>query len=354
MSDVEVRSSRGIYCVRFVRAEAVEAGPREHVVADAVLTGDLLGDAALAEKHALPSDAIRVEAGELLKSLTAVEALAEALLARGARRGDRLVAVGGATVSDVVGFLAGTLMRGMRWRAVPTTLLAQADACVGGKTGVNVGANKNALGTITPPDEVIIDVTWLRSLDDVSWRSGIAEVLKAHALEGPLHFDALARRLELLRDDDNALEQAIRKALLVKKAYVEDDEHDEGPRRLLNYGHTFGHAIEVVSDWQVPHGLAVALGMRIANHLAVTMDLLDPVREEKMAECLEPLTRDVTPPDADGVVEALSRDKKRRGDGHRFIVLGGGAHATPAEIRVPDGDARVREAVHAVLAQTRR
>lgn len=355
MSDLEVMSGRGPYRVRFVRGAAIEAGPREHVIADGVLAEPLLGDSVLESQRELPAGTLLVEAGERLKSLEEVERIAELLLERGVSRGDRLVAIGGATVSDVVGFLAATLLRGLPWRAVPTTLLAQADACVGGKTGVNVGGRKNALGSVTPPDDVLVDVTWLRTLDDRSWRSGLGEVLKAHAIDGPEAFDGLAAALPHLRSDEDALEAAVRRSLVVKKGLVEVDEDDRGQRRLLNYGHTFGHALEVASGFMMAHGIAVALGMRMANRLASRLGLLDDEREIRMGFALDTLTFDAPKVPTAAVVAALMHDKKRVGDGHRFVVLGRGALA--AEIRLNDDDARIEEAIDDVLSkrvQTRR
>ncbi len=315
-NDFVVQSSRGSYPVRFARGAvaAFDVGAREWAVVDARLTTPA------------STRVLRVTAGEALKSLGSVEHLVTELLARGFKRGDTLSAVGGGTVQDVVGFIAGTLMRGTPWRIVPTTLLAQADACIGGKTAVNVGGMKNALGTVTAPTEVVVDSAVLKTLPAQAVRSGLGEVLKAHALISRSAWDAVAADLDVLDTapvDDTRLQPLIVASLLLKRDLVMRDEFDAGCRRLLNFGHTFGHALEAVVDYAVPHGICVAWGMQVANRVAVARGLLSDADRARMQPALARLADTVAAVKPAQILARMQHDKKRTGAHHTLVLLAG-------------------------------
>lgn len=215
--------------------------------------------------------------GEPNKRLSVVEALADQMLARGADRSSVVVAFGGGICGDVGGFLAAIFMRGVPVIQVPTTLLAQVDAAVGGKTGVNLVGGKNLLGSFHQPHAVLIDPAVLRSLPEREYRAGLYEVVKHGIIASPELFSILAERFaDVLAQHPEVLEKIIDESVRIKAGVVSADEKEGGLRRILNYGHTLGHALEAETNYSVLlHGEAVAYGMIAAGHLAVRTGHLD-------------------------------------------------------------------------------
>lgn len=209
-----------------------------------------------------------IEATEANKSLEKMPEHVARFLQLGAKREHRLVAIGGGIIQDISCFIASTLFRGLRWTFFPTTLLAQADSCIGSKSSINVGDWKNIVGTFTPPDAVVICSQFLETLTHFELRSGIGEMLKVHMIDGPSSYFAIAKDVERLLKDRGLLAEYTRRSLLIKKRFIELDEFDQGPRNILNYGHSFGHAIESATEFEVPHGIAVTMGMDMANYVA--------------------------------------------------------------------------------------
>ncbi len=260
------------------------------------------------------------------KTLAGVEEIYDRLMSRSAKKNVTLVSFGGGIVQDVTGFVASTLYRGINWVLVPTTLLAQADSCIGSKTSLNYKRFKNVLGTFFPPSEIHVHAPFLRSLPDDDFRSGLGEVAKLHLMGGPQSTAALAADLpRLLARDPAPLLRAIRRSLEIKLSYMEGDEFDTGRRNLLNYGHCFGHALETVSDYAIPHGQAVIVGMLLANAAATRRGLLAPTAAARIAEtlllpCLSvPVREQHLAPD--GLVAAMKQDKKRVGEGLVMVML---------------------------------
>ncbi|MEK7244833.1 MAG: 3-dehydroquinate synthase family protein, partial [Pseudomonadota bacterium] len=225
---LEIRSHKGAYEVRF------EPGGAEAFAAPAAGAHAIV-DARVARLHAdrlagilaLPS-VLRLEASEEAKSLDRFPAYVEHLLSQGVRRDHALIAVGGGIVQDIACFLAATLLRGVPWRFYPTTLLAQADSCIGSKSSINCGHAKNILGTFTPPEEVVVDVRFLDTLDERDVRSGVGEMLKVHAIEGPAAFDEIATAYPDLFRNAATMQRFVRRALEIKRRYIEEDEFDRG------------------------------------------------------------------------------------------------------------------------------
>lgn len=291
-----------------------------HVVLDARV-GELY-----AEQLApiLPPSVLRIDASEQAKSLDRFPGYVEQLVDNGIRRGHELVAIGGGVVQDITCFLAATLLRGVAWRFHPTTLLAQADSCIGSKSSINVGRIKNVLGTFTPPTHVTIAPTVLSTLPEEEVRSGIGEMLKVHVIDGPASFDALAADYRRLASDHAAMKTYIRRSLEIKKRLIEIDEFDEGPRNVMNYGHSFGHAIESATDFGVPHGIAVTIGMDMANWVAMRLGETAEAHYERMHPTMAAnyagYERTAIPLDA--LLEALGKDKKNLGSTLRLILPG--------------------------------
>ena len=215
------------------------------------------------------SSVLLIEATEGAKSFERIGHYVSHLLAQKIRRGNRLVAIGGGIIQDITCFLAAILLRGIQWHYYPTTLLAQADSCIGSKSSINFGEIKNVLGTFTPPEEITICSRFLDTLEEIDLRSGIGEMLKVHAIDGPKSFDRIATEYDQLLLDRTTLMNAVYRSLLIKKKYIEEDEFDKGIRLVMNYGHSFAHAIESATHYEIPHGIAVTIGLDMANFISV-------------------------------------------------------------------------------------
>ena len=200
-------------------------------------------------------------AGERYKNFNTIMRLTERLMELEADRFGTLVSFGGGVVGDVTGFLASIYMRGLPYIQIPTTLLAMADAAVGGKTGIDLDEGKNMLGTFWQPKAVYIDPLVLKTLSAKEWREGMAEVIKHGIIDGKLFNWIIINKEKIKNQDKKILEQMIYKNCLVKKKIVEADEREQGKRAILNLGHTFAHALEVLSDYQINHGDAVSMGL---------------------------------------------------------------------------------------------
>src|SRR5436309_2081926 len=211
-----------------------------------------------------------VPAGERSKSLAQLDNVLSFLERERIDRGGIVIAVGGGTVGDLAGLAASIWQRGVRLVAVPTTLLAMVDSSIGGKTGVNGRRSKNAIGTFWQPSAVISDLASMETLPDPGYRDAFAEVVKyAVAMDRGL-FDLLQRNTPRLVDRDlSLLERVVFRCVAAKALVVAKDERDRGPRAILNYGHTAGHALEAATGFRVSHGRAVAFGLRLAARLAV-------------------------------------------------------------------------------------
>ena len=220
---------------------------------------------------------VEMSDGERHKRLATVEQLAEKLTRLGADRNAVIVAFGGGVVGDVAGLLASLYMRGVDVVQIPTTVQAQLDAAIGGKTGVNLSTGKNLLGTFHQPRVVLIDPAVLSTLPDREFRAGLYEALKCGVIGKPALFDCLEKvQLKALRGDAAAIEWVIAESVRLKAEVVSSDERENGLRRVLNFGHTIGHALEAESGYRrFLHGEAVAWGMIAATHIAAATDRID-------------------------------------------------------------------------------
>ncbi len=234
------------------------------------------GERFVAGLAGLEHTVLELQAGEENKRLNQVESLAERMYAAGADRSACVVAFGGGIAGDVGGFAAASYMRGVELIQVPTTLLAQVDASIGGKTGVNLGSGKNLVGAFHQPRLVLIDPTTLNTLPDREFRAGLFEVLKYGVIWSPKLFEVMtAGRKEVLARDPRILEAIISESARIKAAVVKADEREGDLRRILNYGHTLGHALEAETAYRcLLHGEAVAYGMIAAGRLAEALRLL--------------------------------------------------------------------------------
>jgi len=260
------------------------------------------------------------------KNLASVQMLYDKLMRLSAKRNMLLVSAGGGITQDITGFLASTLYRGLKWVFIPTTLLAQADSCIGSKTSLNYKEYKNIIGTFYPPVEILVDTRFIDTQKPLDFYSGMGEVVKLHIIGGRKCFDYMLKSLlKIVRDKGKILSEAVRNCLLIKKGYIENDEFDSGRRNLLNYGHCFGHAIEKTSAFGIPHGLAVTIGMALADIVARNRTILRGENERLIFnELLLPLI--VRMPDGSALepsslMLAMKKDKKRTGKDLPLVML---------------------------------
>lgn len=244
-----------------------------------------------------------VKPGENSKSMATYEMVMESLLDKQMKRGELLIAFGGGVIGDLGGFVASTLFRGVPYVQIPTTLLSQVDSSIGGKTAINSHNSKNMIGTFYQPKLVIIDIDFLSTLSDFEYKNGMAEIIKSACIGDPVLFDQL---------DHNNIKtlEMIERTLNVKKAVVMIDEFDLKERMFLNFGHTFGHALEKQSAYKIAHGYAVAEGMMIAVHIGEALKITAPSVKKRLKSILEKYDLGLLNTDPLSLMSEIAYDKK--------------------------------------------
>jgi 3-dehydroquinate synthase len=262
---------------------------------------------------------IVLKPGEAYKVQATVDSVIGQLIELGADRGWTLVGIGGGVITDLAGYIASVFLRGIRFGFVPTTLLALVDASIGGKNGIDVGVYKNMIGTIRQPAFILQDTSLLRSLPDAEWRSGFAEVIKHAAIKDAQLFRELeSGSAAFYKRNKTALSELVQRNTLLKTRIVLSDETEQGERRLLNFGHTLGHALE--NQYELTHGEAISIGMAFAAKLS--QERLRFKEAERLTALLEKYG---LPTEAvykkEKVIPVLARDKKKAGASVNFILL---------------------------------
>lgn len=266
---------------------------------------------------------IEIRAGEMYKDLKTIEYIFKKLLKYGADRSSFILSIGGGVVCDIAGFVASTYMRGIRFGFVSTTLLSQVDASVGGKNGVNLGDIKNIIGVFNQPEFVLCDQSVLSTLPERELISGFAEVIKyALIKDNKLFYDIEENLDSVLQLDEYFIHKIVWSSVNIKKEIVELDELEGGIRRILNFGHTFGHAIEKIHS--LTHGEAIGYGMLIAIFISEKEGTLSKEEAKRASSFIKStgLISDIAL-DTTRIMSALKSDKKREGDSIHFILLEG-------------------------------
>ncbi len=279
--------------VRRRLAEVLPAGARRAVV----VTAEEIG---VEIDPGVPAETIHLPPGEQHKNLATIEKLCRSFARFGLTRADAVVAVGGGLITDTAGFAAAVYHRGVRLVFVPTSLLAQVDAAIGGKTGVNLPEGKNLVGAFWQPTAVLCDTETLESLPERDYRSGLGEIAKYHFLGGG-------------RLDELPLEERIARCVEIKSEVVTADERESGRRALLNYGHTLAHALEIAGGFELRHGEAVAIGLLYAANVALRLGRIDRARVEEHYRVVNSYALPNRLPDGADAAELLTlfrRDKK--------------------------------------------
>lgn len=267
-----------------------------------------------------------LESVETNKNIDMVLKIIDQMVEMKSKRNTVLISVGGGIVQDVSGFIANILYRGIAWIWIPTTLLAQADSCIGSKTSLNYRNYKNLLGYFYPPDKIYISTGFIGSLERKDYLSGLGEIMKCAIMAGTDSFYSTKNHLpELLEGREEALAGEIKKALEFKKAVIEVDEFDTDTRNIMNYGHTFGHALESSSSYAVPHGQAVSVGMLIANEISYRRGYIKEELREEMCNAIRSIVSEELIEreyfSSEGYLAVLKKDKKYTGGTHTCILL---------------------------------
>ncbi len=315
--EVTHNSSVHIGCATELLAQLLPQNRRIIIITDTNV-------ATLLKDIVMPLEHIIIDSGESSKSLDSVAHICSQLLEMGADRSTFLLAVGGGVVSDITGFVASIYMRGVRFGFISTTLLSQVDAGVGGKNGVNLNGYKNIIGCFNQPQFVICDVNHLKTLCNREFRSGLAELIKAAIIADYEMFSILEQHtFEELRSNSALLQKLLIRAIQIKAEIVARDEHEEGERRLLNLGHTYGHAIEKLSS-DMNHGEAVAVGIIIAAHKSLKFKTLSSTKNDyfRIFSLFERLGFTLTPPvQREELDKVIYSDKKCDGSSIHFFFV---------------------------------
>jgi len=285
-----------------------------------------------------PEKTLQVEASEEQKSFERLAPIFVWLLQNGLRRDGCLLVVGGGVLQDIGCFIASVLFRGLRWELIPTTLLAQCDSCIGSKSSINIESYKNQIGTFYPPHRVCLTFNVLKTLPWDEVRSGLGEAIKLHLLTGENDFRHLIADLNSLPGNEKVLPKWILHSLEIKKGYIEKDEFDKGIRNLLNYGHTFGHAYESASQYAIPHGIGVTLGMLTATYVSlklgwVSTEYFQDLRN-RLRPWYQPYEQKLKALDLTKVLNAIKHDKKNTRDAVNCILTRGAGQMEKAPVNL--------------------
>ena len=274
----------------------------------------------------IPSEKlILLDAIEENKTIDTALAICEKMTVIPAKRNARMVSVGGGIIQDITGFAANILYRGISWIFVPTTLLAACDSCIGGKTSLNYKKYKNLLGTFYPPDEIHICAKFFQTLSEQDFKSGMGEVTKFNLMAGKDGIVKLQNNMpQLLQRDEETILRFVKSSLEFKKAYIEEDEFDRGVRIQLNFAHTFGHAIEVLTGYKIPHGTAVAIGMIMADCISVQRGILSKAyaeESEKLLLQVIDIGDSLLHISTESMIEVMRKDKKQTDNSLTAILM---------------------------------
>ena len=324
MYDISIKSAIHDYDVRFIedfeKALYSEIKIDDFIIIDRVIV-NIYEDKI--SKIISNNKIIIIDALELNKSYQGVENIISNMIDSGLRKNNRLVAIGGGVIQDITAFIASIMYRGLDWILFPTTLLAQGDSCIGSKTSINFREFKNQVGGFYPPNKIIISVSFLDSLPYEQLQSGLGEMLHYFVVSGKDDFYRFKDDYSLALREKTILADLIYRSLTIKKVFVEMDEFDCHERQVLNYGHSFGHAIESLTNYKIPHGIAVCRGIDIANFISVKLDYIPSDTRLQIRELCEKIWSgfDIRDISIEGFIDALKKDKKNVGNKLGLIFI---------------------------------
>jgi 3-dehydroquinate synthase len=311
---MRIKSYKGEYEVKFVD----DFFPEDATSKDFIFIDEYVWQHYLSKQDVSNLNILIIPSNEYTKTFVKVGDYITTLLARGVQKNSKFYCIGGGVVQDTFSFIASILFRGVDWIFYPTTMLAQCDSCIGSKTSINFKETKNILGGFHPAKEVRINTQYLQTLPDEEIKSGIGEMLHYFLLNDKLD---LSEKMVNEKDLKNNIDKYIHESLAIKKEMIEKDEFDMGERNLFNYGHTFGHAIESLSQYEVNHGQAVTMGMEISNQLALSKGYITEEKYQRLRSILAKNMPEYSIEDIDRYVEILHKDKKNTSDKLTCIML---------------------------------
>jgi len=324
--DFKVKSSINDYEVNFV--ENVNLTLKKEICdGDVIFIDNKLKDfyPSLLDDLGKTVNIIGLEAREDQKSYEGLIPVIQELINSGFRKNHRLIGIGGGIIQDITAFTASIMYRGVSWLFFPTTLLAQGDSCIGSKTSINFGKYKNQVGGFYPPNKILIDTGFLDTLSKGDLQSGLGEMSHYFIVAGKIDFQEYKKDYSNALSNKSVLTKMVSNSIKIKKGYIEIDEFDQKERQVFNYGHSFGHAIESLTDYAVPHGIAVSFGMDIANYISVKKKYIPMQVRNEIRELLEEIWigYDIKNIDVEKFTTALSKDKKNVGYELRLILCKG-------------------------------
>jgi len=278
---------------------------------------------------------IVLKAGEKFKNQKTVDEIINRLIELNADRQTFIIGVGGGVITNITGYAASVYMRGVKFAFVPTSILAMVDASIGGKNGIDVGVYKNLVGVINQPQFLLFDYTFLETLPEKEWINGFAEIIKHACIKDVNMFDFLKEKsLGYFRSSLENIGKLVQQNVEIKYNIVANDERETGDRKLLNFGHTLGHAIENTAN--LPHGSAISIGMMVACHISETINNFSKVETEKIKELISQYHLPVSfETNKEKAWEILLHDKKKSGNDMNFIVLDEIGKASVKKIPLP-------------------
>ncbi len=272
---------------------------------------------------------IVIEASENQKSFLQLAPIIDRLIKEGFRKNNNLFSIGGGIIQDITAFIASIMYRGVSWIHIPTTLLAQGDSCIGSKTSINFGKFKNQLGNFYSPKQIIIDVNFLKTLDESDLISGLGEMAHYFLVSSRKDFLYFKNDFYNAKNDLDVLKKLIIRSLEIKKSYIEIDEFDQNERQVFNYGHSFGHALESLTNYRIPHGIAVSIGMDMSNFMSVKYGYMKDKDRQEMRALLKNVWAGYSIDDIKlkDMEDALRKDKKNE-NGKLGLILSKGPGET--------------------------
>jgi 3-dehydroquinate synthase len=279
-------------------------------------------------RNKLNKKIILIRPSEKIKSYFEIGKIIKKILSIGIRRNSNLIAIGGGITQDICGFISSILFRGVNWFFYPTTLLSQGDSCIGGKTSINFGIAKNQLGNFYPPKKIFLYSGFLKKLNQRDIYSGLGEIAHYYLISGKADWKLYNYYFEkFLKNPNNfeVLQKIVLGSLLIKKKIIEKDEFDKGERLILNYGHSFGHTIEKITNYKIPHGLAVAHGMNIANYFSYKLKIMNYDEFKLIEKTLKKIVnlKEISNMNCNKFVKILKQDKKNSKYNFKLILSKG-------------------------------
>ena len=255
-----------------------------------------------------------LDSNEISKSYNNIENIIQFLVDKGFRKNQSLIAIGGGITQDVCSFISMIIYRGVEWQFFPTNLLSQCDSCIGSKISINLKTYKNLIGGFYPPSNIYIDYNFLSTLNSKDIKSGLGEMLHYCLVSSENDFVLFLKYANSIIQNINNIEYILPRVLEIKKNMVEIDEFDDGPRMIFNYGHTFAHALESALDYKIPHGIAVAYGIDLANLISVNLNYISKAERNRIKNACEIIYDDFKLPkvDINKFHIAIKKDKKNK------------------------------------------